>query len=348
MTAAIQGFPAFARDSSPTRETRTAKLGILTEGADDFRTLEVEIGRGFDIFRTYRTWGKPVFNSTINEILNPAGPYPPPELYLSFDATLDSSGRTCIAWADISGGVYDSDIDARVGELDALLTLSGHAYVSFHHEPERAEGTPPGGCGSPDDFKAAYWHFRKRVQARLRSRYGWAPSSITWVVALTADTFRGKHGGPERWWPNSSDSSFPPHGVGDDHLVGVAVYNKGLCHSKAWRTFAWLADRPWQFATSVGRSLFIGESGSVEGDDCGGPPPHGTAKAEWFRDALVYMRDSAPAAGFTPLEAFCYTDTGLYRVDSSPESLDAFRDLAVDPFFGGSGPDAQGNSLSWR
>lgn len=48
------------------------------------------------------------------------------------------------------------------------------------------------------------------------------------------------------------------------------------------------------------------------------------------------MRDAA-AAGFTPLETFCYTDTWLYRVDSSPESLDTFRDLALDPFFGGAG-----------
>jgi hypothetical protein len=55
---------------------------------------------------------------------------------LGFDATLDSRGRTCIAWADIVGGVYDSDIDAWIVELDALLTLSGQAYVSFHHEPE--------------------------------------------------------------------------------------------------------------------------------------------------------------------------------------------------------------------
>jgi hypothetical protein len=155
---------------------------------------------------------------------------------------------------------------------------------------------------------------------------------------LEAKTFRGKHGGPERWWP--SDPSFPPHGVADDHLLGTAVYNRGLCHSKAWRGFDWVADQPWQFATSVGRPIFIGESGCVESDACGGPPddpnPPGTRKGQWFDDALVYMRDTGPSLGYTPLEAYCYSDVGFYRIDTSEVALEHFRTFANDPFFGSS------------
>jgi hypothetical protein len=98
--------------------------------------------------------------------------------------------------------------------------------------------------------------------------------------------------------------------------MGIDIYNRNLCHFKGWRSFEWLTDKPWQFATEVGRPMFIGECGSVELSDCFGPPedPPGTMKGQWFDDALVYMRDTGPARGYTPLEAICYSNVkGLHR-----------------------------------
>jgi hypothetical protein len=219
--------------------------------------------------------------------------------------------------------VYDSIIDSYASQLMDITAITP-VYMCFHHEMENEEGN----CGTVDEFQAAYWYFRNRIQIVN------AVPNLTWVITYMGNTFRNKHGGPERWWPTES----PYPGLGPDQLMGVDVYNRNTCHFKGWRTFEWLTDKPWQFATQVGRPMFIGESGSVEGDDCEGPGQHGVDKAQWFRDALVYMRDTGPSRGYSPLEAFCYSNVkgfnnGSYRIDTSPESLDAFAEFAADPFF---------------
>jgi hypothetical protein len=336
--------------STPISST-TAKLGVFAEpnGTTEtsyfqaFCDFQTEIDRAVAIYRTYRSWGQRIFNSTINSILDPAKDnyLPTPELYLSFHAYRDKKGTKCISWSEIDGGCYDADIDAWVTELDKLLAKTGHAYVAFHHEMENQEGTPPIGCGdigtncgSPDEFKAAYWHFRARVQDGLQSLNGWPPEVITWVITYMGDTFRGKHGGPDVWWPSSADPSYVPD-VADDHLVGVDLYNRYKCHRKPWYSFPYLAvgptgQGPQPYATSKGRNLFIGECGTVEGDACGGDGTN--SKAQWFDDALPLMKS------WGNLEAFCYSqvsgfNSGDYRIETSPDALAAFQALANDPFF---------------
>ena len=61
-------------------------------------------------------------------------------------------------------------------------------------------------------------------------------------------------------------------------------------------------------------------------------------KAQWYSDALVYMRDTAPSLGYSQLEALCYSNVfgfnqGSYRIDSSSRSEAAFKALANDAFF---------------
>jgi hypothetical protein len=102
---------------------------------------------------------------------------------------------------------------------------------------------------------------------------------------------------------------------------------------RSWREFDRLAVKPWRFAKQVGRPFFVGECGCVEGDECGGGLPHGTAKQQWFLDALVYMRDTAPSFGLPPLKAFCYSTEGFFGVGTSRESIQGMKTLANDPFF---------------
>jgi hypothetical protein len=303
------------RRPPPQRHSSRARLG-----ADAFGMFETEIGRQIAVFQSARSWGQPILNDTITQLLHRT---PPPRLYLSFQAFLDSQGHNVIHWADIANGLYDDVIDSWSAELMQVVAVT-HAYAAFHREPEQSVGS----CGSPTDFQNAYWYFRNRVEVVN------AVPKLTWVVTLKDDTFHGKHGGPNTWWPASSQFGLPV-----DQLVGVDLFNRGACHSKAWRSFEWLAVDPYRFAQRVSRPLFIGECGCVEGDDCGGGLPHGAAKARWFEDALVYMRDTAPSLGFGPLASFCYSNDsgfrdGNYRIDSSPEALAAFKALANDPFFG--------------
>jgi len=281
--------------------------------------FESEIGRKIAVYPTYRSWGQPILNNTITQLLERTTP---PRLYLAFQAFLDSNGHNAIHWGDIANGLYNDVIDSWSAELTQVAAAT-HTYIAFHREPEQSVGS----CGSPTDFQNAYWYFRNRVEVVN------AVPRLTWVVTLKDDTYHGKHGGTDTWWPGSSQYGLPAN-----QLVGVDLFNRGLCHSKNWRSFEWLAANPYQFAELISRPLFIGECGCVEGDDCGGGLPHGTAKAQWFEDALVYMRDTAPSLGFGPLAAFCYSNGsaaggGNYRIDSSPEALAAFKALADDPFF---------------
>jgi len=334
--------------------TTTAKLGVFAQPAGDetsylqaFTDFQSEIGRPVAVYRSYRSWGKRIFNSTINGILNPDknNYQPPPEFYLSFHAFTDKKGTKCISWSQIAqGGCYDGAIDSWAVELDELLSRSptGHAYVAFHHEMENEAGPPPASCGdigpncgSSDDYRAAYWYFRARMQDQLASLGGWPPEAITWVVTYMGNTFRGMHGGPDNWWPSAADPSYIS-GVPDDHLVGVDLYNRYVCHNKPWYTLQYLTDGrkgpgPQAFAADMGRNLFIGECGTVEGGSvCGGDPSN--SKAQWFADALTLMQS------WGNLEAFCYSqvdgfNSGDFRIETSPDSLAAFQALANDPFF---------------
>jgi len=351
---------AATRAGTVTSPATTAKLGVFAEPngttehsyLDAFRNFESEIGRGVSVYRSYRSWGQPIFNSAIDDILNPSkSQYAPPELYLSFHPYLTKKGTQCLGWAQVASGCEDSVIDAWATQLNQLLGISGHAYVAFHHEMEKKEGTPPSGCGiignrcgTPEDFKAAYWYFRQRIQNRLQSAYGWDPSSITWVVTFMGDTFRGQHNGPDTWWPSSSDPTYPSD-VADDHLVGVDLYNRYKCHNKSWYGFDYLAgllggkhvQQVQAYAASKGRNLFIGECGSVEGNACNGTLPFKTQKAEWFTgdasSALTVMQ------GWDNLEAFCYSQVvgqGNYRIDTSTgpgSALTSFVTLANAPLF---------------
>jgi len=282
--------------------------------------FETEIARSVSVYRTYRDWGQPIRNATVNGLLQRT---PPPKLYVSVHAFYQSKGRQTIQWADIAAGKYDTQIDSYADELHGITPITP-VYMCFHHEMENELNK----CGTAADFKRAYWYFRNRVEIIHDV------PNLTWVVTYMGNTVRGMHGGPAIWWPTTS----PYPNVGPDQLMGIDLYNRNVCHDKGWRRFDWLADPAWQFATSVGRPLFIGECGCVEGDACGGKLPHGTAKAQWYADALVYMRDTAPSLQYTSLEAFCYSNVdgyhdGSYRVDTSPEALASFTTTAHDSYF---------------
>jgi hypothetical protein len=110
-------------------------------------------------------------------------------LYISFHAFLDSKGTDCIGWSDIAAGRYDDDIDDWAGQLHLLG--GRQTYLVFHHEMENEEGSPPDGSGTPEEFIAAYWYFRRRIEV-----VNGVPN-LVWVITYMHDTFAPylKHGG---------------------------------------------------------------------------------------------------------------------------------------------------------
>jgi hypothetical protein len=329
LTAARTQPRSLARPAASPHVFATARFGCFSEPQPpekgfmgSLQTFEANCGRQIDVYRSYRNWGKPLDAPTINHLLART---PPPKLYFSIHAFYDSKARNVVPWADITAGLHDAIIDSYAAELMNITAVTP-VYLCFHHEMENEEGK----CGTAEEFQAAYWYFRNRIQVIH------GVPNLTWVVTYMGNTFRSKHGGPERWWPTNS----PYPGIGPDQLMGVDIYNRNLCHSKMWREFDWITDPAWQFATDVGRPLFIGECGCVELSDCQGPPedPPGQMKGAWFDNALAYLRDTGPATGYTPLEALCYSNVkgfndGSYRIDTSQIALEHFSTFAADPFF---------------
>ena len=165
-----------------------------------------------------------------------ADDHPPAQAHAAAAGSTSRSTRsttarrtTSVQWADITAGLYDAIIDAYAAELLDITAVTP-VYMCFHHEMENEEGK----CGTADEFQAAYWYFRNRIQI-----VNGVPN-LTWVVTYMGNTFRGKHGGPERWWPTT-----PPPGLRADQLMGIDIYNRNLCHCKGWRRFDWLTDKPW-------------------------------------------------------------------------------------------------------
>jgi len=301
-------FGAFSEPVAP----ETSYVGSL-------KVFESAIGRQVAVYRTYRDWGQPIINSTVTSLL---ARKTPPRLYISVHAFYQSKGRSDVQWADIAAGKYNAQIDSWSTELKTV-TATTPVYMCFHHEMENELGK----CGTTADFQNAYWFFRNRVAVVNKV------PNLTWVVTYMGNTFRGKHGGPGVWWPGKSQFGLPV-----DQLMGVDLYNRGLCHYKGWRTFDWLAAPAYQFAQQQKRPMFIGECGCVEGNACGGTGTLGVDKQNWLLDALTYMRDTAPSLGYGPLEAFCYSNVlgfnnGSYRIDSSPQATKGMTTLASDPFF---------------
>jgi hypothetical protein len=321
-SAALLSIPfagTLARATPRTRAalaaTNVAKLGCFSEPSggetgfvDSLDAFESDIGRKVAIYRTYRGWGQPIFNDTISALL--ARPQPP-QLYISFHAFLGSKATDPIPWAEIAAGQRNHEIDTWAAEL-RTITKKNHVYMCFHHEMENEEGD----CGTPAEFQAAYWYFKHRIHI-----YN-GIENLTWVVTYMRNTFYGKHGGPERWWPEAS----PYRDLFARHLVGVDIYNRNTCHFKDWRTFPELITHAHQFSLEKERNLFIGECGCVEGDACGGTEG-ADAKGDWFDEALATIK------GWDNLEALCYSNIqgfndGSYRIDTSTYSEDHFRALA--------------------
>ena len=134
------------------------------------------------------------------------------------------------------------------------------------------------------------------------------------------------------WCPNYDDNPDTPENhwrnyyPGDAYVDWVCAdgYNRGT--DKPWST--------WQSFADIFRSVYadypqkpfmVGETSSTE---------NGGDKAQWIRDAHSYFKASMPRA-----RAFLWFHRGLepgssdFRVDTSAESLQAYREMGADPYF---------------
>ena len=272
----------------------------------DFEAL---IGRKLGVTRHYPNWDYPIPNDVIKESAR-TGHVP---LIAWRPQKLDG---TWISWADLPKprGPVHTEI---VKKAKAIAAWNRRAYFVFHHEPENAYRRGLG--GTPAEFQAAFNAIRQIFTDN-------GVRKLTYVATLQRVTYDGANGGASAWLPSGCD------------LIGVDGYNRGACASDhLWKPFPEVFDSAHEYALSIGKGMVIEEWGSVRSDVCGGAGTQ--TQADWIRQAGdIVQAWAGPTAG---VKAMIYTHSladfkGVpvdFRIDQSPDTLAAFKEVGARPIF---------------
>jgi hypothetical protein len=223
-------------------------------------------------------------------------------------------GGDPVPWARIASGTEDPWIASRA---EAFRTFGHPVMLVFHHEPENDVNTN----GTPADFVAAWRHVHE-----IFVREG--ATNVIWVVTLFGISYAG--GAVSRFYP------------GDDVVdwIGADGYNffgtfagHGGCRRPAWRSFSEVFSGVVTFAEAHGKPLMIAEWGTPE------DPAVPGRKAEWFREAATAVKSWPVIKGLAYFDSNKIKSSGCdWDVDTSESSWEAFRAMALDPYFDVLGP----------
>lgn len=223
--------------------------------------------------------------------------------------------RHAIPWRDVANGVYDEVILGNAQQFKAMGGRGVPAYIVFHHEPENEEDgkvsgdLPPGEtCGSRQDFKDAFDHFRRICRQVL------TPADAIFGCTLMAGRYRS--GDWTSWVP-------PVYA-----FLGIDGYSHGNVNRNGvnTETFDSIFTPAHNAAQTAGKSLVIEEVGVAE------TPSIPSFKADFITD----MRFTAKT--WPELLAICYSNLDAkedYSLDTSSGALNAFKAMAADSAYQG-------------
>jgi hypothetical protein len=211
----------------------------------------------------------------------------------------------------ISWGCHDVD-EILAGQWDALIDQRGAALAALEKplflrwcwemdgdRPEKSKKVK-----SEEKFIEAWRYLWKRVYDQ----------GATNVVRVWCPNARGfKQGVAQPFYP------------GDEWVDWVCTdgYNWAPGRKEDWRSFVEIFDESYQFAVSRYKPLMIGEWGAQER----GPGD----KAAWIAEAQLAAREKLPA--IAAVLVFSVDHLFDWRVTTSPESYEAFKEWARDPYF---------------
>lgn len=215
------------------------------------------------------------------------------DIYLNINSwRLVDGVKVCYPFAKYPSHTYDAYLQQWVNALRSFDY--DRTFLTFTHEPTVEREAQPG-CGSAAAYIAAYDY----VYRYFRS-HGVTYPFVWWMVASSF-----VQGHARDWQPPASDFS----------VVGVDGYNRYLRGS--WRTPEFIFTPSHDYAQQLGKSLLVGEIGSVE------DPRDASRKAAWITDATELLRS-------WDVDAILWNDQQEYRPDSSSISLAAWVDACRD------------------
>ena len=201
-------------------------------------------------------------------------------------------------WSQIAAGEADGITDATAR---ALAHYDHPILLSFDHEPLYGAYVP----GKPAQFAAAWRHVVDKFRAL-------GADNVFWVLILTASTYDA--GVADLYYPGRSYVDF----------LGADGYNWKWAHKARWRSFADIFTSFYYYASQKHLPAMITETGTLE------DPNDPGRKAAWYRGAEAWLHTHPN------IMAFIYFNTTVrwpWWIDTSPQSLAAFRALANDPLF---------------
>lgn len=226
-----------------------------------------------------------------------------------------------IPWAAVADGSHDAEIDAAA---DQARDFDSPLFMTFHHEPfasSTAHPNPSGDVyGSPEEYRAAFRHVVERFRAR-------GADNVAWVLVLTGWDYEVGRG-----------DLFNP---GDDIIdwLGADPYNMFL-RDDIWRELADIIYKPgdndpdndfYSYGLLHQKPMMLAEWGSNE------DPAVPGRKGDWFDNAAAAIEQDMPE-----LKALAYfnqyhQDGAIcndWPIDTSTSSIERFRAMAYNPYFG--------------
>ncbi len=290
------------------RPTSGAYFGSWVQPRDGESTkdallrVESQIGRTLAVDHQYYRWDDPI--PTAHQSWDVAAGRIP---YIAWNAKRNNG--TAVSWSQIASGAEDAWITTRA---DALKAFGSPIYLTFHHEPE--DDVPA--LGTATDFTAAWRHIVDVFRAR-------GVTNVTMVWTLMSWTFT----------QGRADTYYP----GDTYVdvVGTDGYNWNPGKPKTnWRSFDWVMAPTRSFAVAHGKPVIVAEYGVQE------DPAVAGRKAQWFRDALVTLRQ------WPEVIAITYYDSPIiyqWWTDTTPSSLQAYAEIGRDPYLSPMGDGGGGD-----
>jgi len=297
---------------------------VTVESIEDFESL---VGKHQAIVASSSYWGEQTFPTANVNLIYQHGSIP--LIYWSpWDKPYEEDrGPDRFSLTNIIAGKWDAYIDSWAESAKEF----GHPmFVSFANEVNGSwfpwsgcfyggdkviPNTDPVKYEGPETFKKAYRHVVDRVRAK-------GATNVIWVLHLMNYSI------PQDYW-NYAEAYYP----GSDYVdwIGLSVYGQQYVDDR-WSPFIPLLDWPYNEVCKLDpkKPIMLAEWG------CGEFPKFGS-KSNWINDAFRVMRSKYPrlkAAVFWHERWLNEDDTySNLHVDSTPESLEAYRRGVANPFW---------------
>ncbi len=317
---AAAGVTTAARTPCPVSDRLVPRCGVwwgVAPGAytntpphEALRVFERKSGRHADVFHTYHR-GDELF-PTEHEIAAVREPGRERVLFVNWKVAWNTT------WAAVAQGRQDERIDRLAAYVRRVFPE--RFFLAIHHEPENEVNPNPSSGMTASDYAAM---FRHTVQ-RLRT------AGVTNAVTVMVYT------GYERWGTKRWFNDLYP---GDDVVdwIGFDPYvtaRRGAYHYGDFSRMVNLTGSPhrwpgfynWVTRAHPNKPLMLAEWGVFEY----APNPS--------RKAWIYQTVGVQLRFYPAIRALIYFDSpraprGNTAIDSSPEALRAFRELARRPVF---------------